>query len=77
LHHLGAAVTSAAVRLLGLDPIELAGVQARAARRVDEGREEWAGWTTCPIADLPADGGTLTEVFGERHGGLDARMFIA
>jgi urease accessory protein len=32
LHHLGAAVTSAAVRLLGLDPIALAGVQARAAR---------------------------------------------
>ena len=76
-HHLGAAVTSAAVRLLGLDPIELAGVQARAGRRVDEGRDEWARWATCPLADLPADGGTLTEVLGERHGSLDARMFIA
>ena len=76
-HHLGAAVTSAAVRLLGLDPIELAGVQARAGRAVEEGRDEWAGWADCPPAELPADGGTLTEVLGERHGGLDARMFIA
>lgn len=76
-HHVGAAVTSAAVRLLGLDPIELAGVQARAGRLVEVRRHEWAGWATCEPADLPADGGTLTEVLGERHGGLDARMFIA
>ena len=76
-HHLGAAVTSAAVRLLGLDPIELAGVQARAGRAVEDSRDEWAGWANCPPAELPADGGTLTEVLGERHGGLDARMFIA
>ena len=76
-HHLGAAVTSAAVRLLGLDPIELAGGQARAGRHIDEGRDEWGRWATCPPAYLPADGGTLTEVFGERHGTLDARMFIA
>ncbi len=32
-HHVGAAVTSAAVRLLGLDPIELAAVQALAGAR--------------------------------------------
>ena len=76
-HHLGAAVTSAAVRLLGLDPIELAAVQARAGRVVDAGRDDWAGWTTAAPSDLPAAGGSLTEILGERHGGLDARLFIA
>lgn len=78
LHHLGAAVCSAAVRLLGLDPIELAAVQAAAGRRaaadllgdVDE-------WITVPRACLPADGGLLTEVLGEHHGAGDARMFVA
>ncbi len=76
-HHLGAAVTSAAVRLLGLDPIELAAVQARAGRSVDAGRDEWAAWSVGPPSDLPAAGGSLTEILGEHHGGLDARLFIA
>ena len=76
-HHLGAAVTSAAIRLLGLDPIELAAVQARAGRAVDAGRGEWAGWSAASPADLPAVGGSLTEILGERHGGLDARLFVA
>ncbi len=76
-HHLGAAVTSAAVRLLGLDPIELAAVQARAGRVVDAARNDWAVWSIGSPADLPAAGGSLTEILGERHGGLDARLFIA
>jgi len=76
-HHLGAAVTSGAVRLLGLDPIELAAVQARAGRVVDAGRDDWVVWTTARSSDLPAAGGTLTEILGERHGALDARLFIA
>ena len=45
-HHLGAAVTSAAVRLLGLDPIELAAVQAGAGRAVDARRDEWIAWSS-------------------------------
>jgi len=76
-HHLGAAVTSAAVRLLGLDPIELAAVQAGAGRAVDAGRDEWIAWSSGSPSDLPAAGGSLTEILGERHGGLDARLFIA
>jgi len=76
-HHLGAAVTSAAVRLLGLDPIELASIQAGAGRVVDRGRDEWAAWSTASPSDLPAAGGSLTEILGERHGGLDARLFVA
>ncbi len=76
-HHLGAAVTTAAVRLLGLDPMELAAIQARAGRVVWAGRAEWDSWTSMQPRHLPADGGMLSEILGERHGQLDARMFVA
>lgn len=77
LHHLTAAVTSAAVRLLGLDPIELAVVQERAGRACDSYRRQSAGWASVDPAELPAHGGSLTEILGERHGSLDVRMFVA
>jgi urease accessory protein len=78
LHHLGAAVSSAAVRLLGLDPIELAAVQAAAGRRA---AAELLGdvdtWVGAEPARLPADGGLLSEILGQHHGASDARMFVA
>lgn len=76
-HHLTAAVTSAAVRLLGLDPIELAVVQERAGRECDTYRSQSSRWASMPPAELPAWGGSLTEILGEHHGSLDARMFVA
>ena len=76
-HHLTAAVTSAAVRLLGLDPIELAVVQERAGRECDAYRSQSSRWASMPPAELPAWGGSLTEILGEHHGSLDARMFVA
>ncbi|WP_040491120.1 urease accessory protein UreF [Ilumatobacter nonamiensis] len=76
-HHLTAAVTSAAVRLLGLDPIELAVVQERVGRRCDGFRSDATEWASMAPADLPAWGGSLTEILGEHHGSLDARMFVA
>ena len=76
-HHLTAAVTSAAVRLLGLDPIELAVVQARAGSDCDGFRSHATRWASMAPADLPAWGGSLTEILGEHHGSLDARMFVA
>jgi urease accessory protein len=76
-HHLTAAVTSAAVRLLGLDPIELAVVQERAGRVCDIYRAQSAQWAAMAPAALPAWGGSLTEILGEHHGSLDARMFVA
>lgn len=76
-HHLTAAVTSAAVRLLGLDPIELAVVQERAGRECDAYRSHSARWASMAPAELPAWGGSLTDILGEQHGSLDARMFVA
>ncbi len=76
-HHLTAAVTSAAVRLLGLDPLQLAVVQARVGRRADAFADLASTWASADPSELPARGGTLTEILGERHGALDARMFVA
>ena len=76
-HHLTAAVTSAAVRLLGLDPIELAVVQARVGHDCDAYRLQAARWASITPSELPAWGGSLTEILGENHGSLDARMFVA
>jgi urease accessory protein len=78
LHHLGAAVCSAAIRLQGLDPIELAAVQVVAGRRAAAALlGEVAAWTTADPADLPATGGLLTEILGEHHAAADTRMFVA
>lgn len=76
-HHLTAAVTSAAVRLLGLDPIELAVVQERVGHECDAYRSQAQRWASIAPAELPAWGGSLTEILGENHGSLDARMFVA
>jgi urease accessory protein len=76
-HHLTAAVTSAAVRLLGLDPVELAVVQERVGREWDVYRSQSERWALATPAELPAWGGSLTEILGENHGSLDARMFVA
>jgi hypothetical protein len=30
-----------------------------------------------PVAELPANGGSLTEILAEDHGRWDARLFVA
>lgn len=77
LHHLGAAVASAGIRLLGLDPIELAAVQTRASRAAATALADVERWARCDPSDLPATGGLLTEILGEEHGRRDARLFVA
>ena len=81
IHHLAGAVTSAAVRLLGLDPVEVAALHAAAAGSAAERLLRDRPWhVDAPgdaPADLPAAGGTLTEILGEHHGSLTARLFVA
>lgn len=77
MHHLAAAVTTAGVRLLGLDPLAVAAMQARAGVVADELRSDAEGWATLPAASLPADGGSLTEILAEDHGHWNARLFVA
>jgi urease accessory protein len=75
LHHLTSAVATAAVRLLGLDPVALARVQARVASTIDDIAA--ASAVDLDASALPADGGALTEILGQHHGGRDARLFVA
>jgi urease accessory protein len=77
MHHLSAAVTSAGVRLLGLDPIGVAAVQAAAVPLIADlvaSADDWAAAAPC---DLPALGGALTDILGEDHGRWTARLFVA
>ena len=77
IHHLVGAVTSAAVRLLGLDPVEVATLHAAAAGSATDRLLHDRPWVVDDPADLPADGGSLTEILGEHHGSLSARLFVA
>ncbi len=77
MHHLAAAVTSAGVRLLGLDPIAVAAIQAAAAPLIDELIAPASTWATAAPRDLPALGGALTDILGEDHGHWAARLFVA
>jgi urease accessory protein len=77
LHQLASAVAAAAVRLLGLDPVALAGVQARAASTIDDIATASAQWVDLDASLLPATGGLLSEILGQHHGGRDARLFVA
>lgn len=79
LHHLGSAVLGAAVKLLALDPLAVAGAQVRATGQISllAARAQLAAAAMSDPADLPAAGGTLTEILGEWHGGSTQRMFVA
>jgi urease accessory protein len=77
MHHLSAAVSSAGVRLLGLDPLAVAAVQAAAAPLIEQLVAPAAEWATAAPAELPALGGALTDILGEDHGRWTARLFVA
>lgn len=77
LHHLASAVATAGVRLLGLDPIEVAAMQADAVAASASTVLADDPWFVDAPSRLPATGGILTEILGEHHGSLDARLFVA
>jgi len=77
MHHLAAAVTSSAIRLLALDPIAVLALQTRALIRIDGLASDAGAWSTSAPADLPALGGALTEILAQDHASWDARLFVA
>jgi len=73
IHQLASAVTTAAVRLLGLDPVSAVAVQSNAVAR-------WScvsDWSSAEPRDLPASCGTLSEILAEHHGTWSHRLFAA
>ncbi|MEM8620795.1 MAG: urease accessory UreF family protein [Actinomycetota bacterium] len=77
LHHIIGAGTTAAVRLLGLDPIELVQLSSRLGVEMRDLAERATADAARPVVDLPSWGGTLTEILSEDHGAWDHRMFAA
>ena len=77
LHHLAAAVTSSAVRLLALDPIAVLALQVRALPIIEALAADAEQWSTAAPAELPAIGGALTEILAQDHASWDARLFVA
>jgi len=82
LHHLAGGACSAAVRLLGLDPIAVAAVQARAAEAAAGPASEAATVATSAVrADdtrlLPGTGTPLPEVLAELHAWSEVTLFAS
>jgi urease accessory protein len=78
LHHLVGAVTTAAVRLLGLDPFEVHALAARLAPRLDDLASIAAQHaTTSPPCDLPATTSVLADILAEHHATWEVRLFAS
>jgi urease accessory protein len=78
LHHLVGAVTTAAIRILGLDPFEVHAVAARLAPRLDELAATAARRAaTSPVAHLPATTSVLADILAEHHATWEVRLFAS
>jgi len=75
LHHALTGITSAGVRLLGLDPFDVARVNASCAPQITAIAHEAAALAEGPVAALPADVGLLLDVLAEDHARWDVRLF--
>lgn len=77
LHHLVGAVTTAAVRLLGLDPFAIAALSARLAPDLERLAAEAAEFAFADPAELPADVSLLHDVLAEHHAAWEVRLFAS
>jgi urease accessory protein len=78
LHHLVGAITTAAVRLMGLDPFDVHALAARIAPRLEElagvAAHEAATRDAC---DLPATTSVLADILAEHHATWEVRLFAS
>jgi len=82
LHHLVGGASTAAVRLLGLDPLWVAAVSAAVARAAEPVAAEAATRAGAAVAAadpglLPAEGSPLTDVLAELHRASEATLFAS
>ncbi len=68
---------SSAVRLLGLDPLEVAGVLAGLAGEVDAAASEASAIAGRPLAQLPCWSAPLLELGAEDHAAWEVRLFAS
>ncbi len=77
LHHLVGAMTSAGIRLLGLDPFEISAIAARLAPMLDHLASRAAAAADAPPATLPATVALLHDVLAEHHATWEVRLFAS
>lgn len=68
---------SAALRLLGLDPLAVTALSARLAVEIDEVAAEAAGRAHAGPRRLPAPASPLTDFLAERHAAREERLFAS
>lgn len=78
LHHLVGAVTTGAVRLLGLDPFDVHALAARLGPHLDElaAIAAYEAATLAPSA-LPATTSVLADILAEHHATWEVRLFAS
>lgn len=78
LHHLVGSVTTAAVRLLGLDPFDVHALAARLGSRLDDLAATAAEVAaSSPPDQLPATTSLLADVLAEHHATWEVRLFAS
>ena len=82
LHHLVGGASTAAVRLLGLDPLRVTAVAAGVARAADPVAADAAALGGAAVAAgdpalLPTEGSPLTDVLAELHRASEATLFAS
>ncbi len=78
LHHMVGSATTAAVRLLGLDPFEVHALAARLGPRLDEIAAIAADRAATSAApDLPATTSVLADILAEHHAQWEVRLFAS
>jgi urease accessory protein len=76
LHHLVGAITTAAVRLLGLDPFDVHALAARLGATLNE-LANTAASADCAPSDLPATTSLLADILAEDHATWEVRLFAS
>ena len=77
LHHLVGTITTAAVRVLGLDPFDVHALAARLADRLDGMAFDAAALADDSPADLPSTTSVLADVLAEHHRTWEVRLFAS
>ena len=77
LHHLLGAVTTAAVRLLGLDPFGVHALAARLGPRIEVLAAEAARAAAGSVRELPSTNSLLADILAEHHATWEVRLFAS